>query len=112
MQVNNLSNKKVLVEAQEEAQKIAKGTQRPGQTKEQTKLIAKGIEKGIAEYKKQQKVKSRDRDKTRKKELKAKQPLVEGSEGRSEKSALNWFNIIPWFLLAASWVYFAVYPLA
>ena len=100
------------VESQQEALKIAKATQKPAQTKEQTKLIAQGIEKGIALYKKQQKERSRQADKAKKRVQKDKLtqqatqdhdvlPTVEPSSNHSNK--------LPWLLLIASWVGFAIY---
>ncbi|ASJ95802.1 DUF2956 domain-containing protein [Shewanella marisflavi] len=93
-------------ETKDEALKIAKATQKPGQTKEQTKLIAQGIEKGIAEYKKRQKSKARDRDKARKQELKAKQRQQHDTDTEAPSPEARQVNILPWLLLALSWVGF------
>lgn len=100
------------VETQQEAMKIAKATQKPGQTKEQTKLVAQGIEKGIALYKKQQKEKKRQADKAQKKQKRAK-----SSEPAANPVALESndtistprSSILPWALLAISWVGFIAY---
>ena len=94
-------------ETKNEALKIAKGTQKPGQTKEQTKLIAQGIEKGIAEYKKREKQKARERDKQRKQELKAKKKAA--VEEVIEEPNKGSSSLLPWALLAASWIGFIVY---
>jgi len=98
-------------ESQTEALKLAKGIQRPEQTKAQTKLIAQGIEKGIAEYKKQQKALARDRDKQRKRELKASLRDAANTADTDIESTntlkSRLFVVLPWLLLAASWVYFA-----
>ncbi|GAL33019.1 hypothetical protein JCM19240_6451 [Vibrio maritimus] len=100
------------VETQQEAMKIAKATQKPGQTKEQTKLVAQGIEKGIALYKKQQKEKKRQADKAQKKQKRAKsvepasnQAITDTSETKSAPRTA----ILPWALLAISWVGFIAY---
>ena len=93
-------------ETKDEALKIAKATQKPGQTKEQTKLIAQGIEKGIAEYKKRQKSKARDRDKLRKQELKTKQRQRQEADSEHQPSTTKQANILPWLLLALSWIGF------
>ncbi len=95
-------------ETQTQATKIAKGIQKPGQTKEQTKLIAQGIEKGISEYKKLQAKKSRLRDKERKHQNKQKlQKQQENQlklEGEISKQTNK--NVLPWLLLALSWLMF------
>ncbi|UUM31853.1 DUF2956 domain-containing protein [Vibrio japonicus] len=101
-------------ETQQEATKIANATQRPGQTKEQTRLIAQGIEKGIALYKKQQKEKARLADKAKKKaqrEKRAEQQSIEStpSEPAASNSESVKAPILPWALLALSWVGFIVY---
>ena len=94
---------------------IAKATQKPGQTKEQTKLIAQGIEKGIAQYKKQHKEKARQADKAKKKAQKAKQAqhaaaLVQPkSETVTTIEAQSKTNMLPWALLALSWIGFIIY---
>jgi len=96
---------KVSKEVQAEALKIAKGNQRPKQTKEQTKLIAHGIEKGIADYRKQQKAIARERDKFQKKEKLARQ--TESEDMPVESGKKNFSSLVPWILLALSWVAFA-----
>ena len=94
--------------SQAEALKMAKGMQKVAQTKEQTKLIAQGIEKGIAEYKKQQKSKAWERDKQRKKDLRnAAGEAVEVPAPRPAPSSLR-LVVVPWLLLAATWVYIAL----
>lgn len=90
-------------EVVQEAQTIAKGTQRPGQTKEQTKLIAQGIQKGIEQYKKQQKGKARELDKKLKKVSRQNDVSVDEIESVDEPAKSN---ILPWTLLALSWVGF------
>ena len=100
---------KVSPELQDKAIKVARGTQKSGQTKEQTKLIAQGIEKGIAEYKKQQNKTRRDRDKQRKKELRQKQLRDEKSEQPDSSMPNQKTHILPWLLLALSWLGFATY---
>ncbi|MCB5359368.1 hypothetical protein BCT35_09820 [Vibrio lentus] len=102
------------VESQQEALKIAKATQKPAQTKEQTKLIAQGIEKGIALYKKQQKERSRQADKAKKRVQKEKQTQQanlgeENNVDTSIETTSNHANKLPWLLLIASWVGFAIY---
>ncbi|MDA0119572.1 DUF2956 domain-containing protein [Vibrio sp. T11.5] len=101
-------------ETQKEAMNIAKATQKPGQTKEQTKLIAQGIEKGIAQYKKQHKEKARQADKAKKKAQKAKQAqhaaLVQSkAETVTTIEARSKTNMLPWALLALSWIGFIIY---
>lgn len=102
---------KISPQTQDDAIKVAKATQRPGQTKEQTKLIAQGIQKGIGYYKKQQKAKSRELNK-KLNEVSQKLELA-GSE--HENSNINKDNkvykksVLPWVLLLASWVGFAIY---
>ncbi len=101
-------------QTQQEAMTIAKATQKPGQTKEQTKLIAQGIEKGIALYKKQQKEKNRQADKAKKKAQKTKQSSQQQEseepvsiQDNSASTAPN--HLLPWLLLAVSWIGFAIY---
>ncbi len=92
-----------------EAEAVAKATQRPGQSKEQTKLIAQGIQKGIEEYKKRQKVKARELDKKLKKVRQHSAPeLVANNEPATEQSASS-KPLLPWVLLAASWLGFIGY---
>jgi hypothetical protein len=98
---------KVSPEVEVQAMKMAKGTQKIGQTKEQTKLVAQGIEKGIAEYKKQQGKKLRDIDKQRKQKIK--QRDIESTETVEEASHHNHLKVLPWILLAISWLVFAAY---
>jgi len=108
-------NKKVVPsqETQQEAMKIAKATQKPGQTKEQTKLIAQGIEKGVAQYKKQQKEKARQADKAKKKAQKAKRIVNDNTEIAEDLEQVtapsSTSNLLPWGLLAISWIGFIVY---
>lgn len=104
------------VESQQEALKIAKATQKPAQTKEQTKLIAQGIEKGIALYKKQQKERGRQADKAKKRVQKEKQTLQANQDQDQEQNVdsdnettSNHASKLPWLLLIASWVGFAIY---
>ncbi|MFA0131714.1 DUF2956 domain-containing protein [Vibrio splendidus] len=102
------------VESQQEALKIAKATQKPAQTKEQTKLIAQGIEKGIALYKKQQKERGRQADKAKKRVQKEKQTLQanqdqEQNVDSDNETTSNRASKLPWLLLFASWIGFAIY---
>ncbi|MEZ9040625.1 MULTISPECIES: DUF2956 domain-containing protein [unclassified Vibrio] len=108
------------VESQQEALKIAKATQKPAQTKEQTKLIAQGIEKGIALYKKQQKERSRQADKAKKRVQKEKQTLQANQDQDQDQdqeqnvdldneTTSNHASKLPWLLLFASWIGFAIY---
>ncbi|PTP79166.1 DUF2956 domain-containing protein [Vibrio splendidus] len=102
------------VESQQEALKIAKATQKPAQTKEQTKLIAQGIEKGIALYKKQQKDRGRQADKAKKRVQKEKQTLQanqdqEQNVDSNNETTSNHASKLPWLLLFASWIGFAIY---
>ncbi|MEZ9003227.1 DUF2956 domain-containing protein [Vibrio splendidus] len=102
------------VESQQEALKIAKATQKPAQTKEQTKLIAQGIEKGIALYKKQQKERGRQADKAKKRVQKEKQTLQtnqdqEQNVNSNNETTSNHASKLPWLLLFASWIGFAIY---
>ncbi|MFT6270926.1 MAG: hypothetical protein ACJAVV_003765 [Alphaproteobacteria bacterium] len=98
---------KISPETEVQAMKIAKGTQKIGQTKEQTKLIAQGVEKGIAEYKKQQGKKLRDIDKQRKQKLKQREQ--EGVEPIENAVGNKHMNLVPWILLALSWLGFVAY---
>ncbi|MEZ8245553.1 hypothetical protein BCT10_01485 [Vibrio splendidus] len=102
------------VESQQEALKIAKATQKPAQTKEQTKLIAQGIEKGIALYKKQQKERGRQADKAKKRVQKEKLTLQanqdqEQNVDSDNETTSNHASKLPWLLLFASWIGFAIY---
>lgn len=92
-------------ETKKEAMKVAKSIQKPGQKKEQTKLIAQGIEKGIAEYKKLNKVKLRTRDKQRK-QLSKGHNQVPSIDKPSIKDSHT--SILPWTLLALSWIIFTI----
>ena len=92
-----------------EAMRIARATQRPGQTKEQTKLIAQGIQKGIDQYKKQQKAKAREEDKRRKKSAAARAVETEPNETEQPTTAETGGSILPWALLAISWLGFGLY---
>ncbi|MFA0412843.1 DUF2956 domain-containing protein [Vibrio renipiscarius] len=101
-------------QTQDDAMSIAKATKKPAQTKEQTKLIAQGIEKGIALYKKQQKEKSRQADKAKKKVQRTKR--VENENRDEDPQALTASkpnvqkrSILPWSLLALSWIGFLIY---
>lgn len=100
---NNVSNETI-----EEALAIAKKTQKPGQSKEQTRLIAQGIQKGIAEYKKSAKAKQRQIDKAKKQQKQqhsqTNQIQIETTEPMTRKN-----NVLPWGLLIASWILFALY---
>ena len=90
---------------QDEALAMAKKTQKPGQTKEQTKLIALGIQKGITEYKKQAKSKQRDADKAKKK----KSTINDLEHDISEQQEKSHNSLLPWGLLALSWIGFISY---
>ena len=96
-----------------EALALARNIQKPGQTKEQTKLIAQGIQKGIALYKKQQKAKARDLDKRLKKaasNTSIQAPASEiGAGGLAEPTPKGSKPLLPWLLLACSWVGFIGY---
>ena len=96
---------KVSEETKEEALKVARGTQRPGQTKEQTKLISQGIQKGIDLYKKQYKAKARELDKKLRRVSSNK--LSNNAPEQQQKPVKG--NKIAWYLLAISWLGFAVY---
>ena len=101
-------------ETQAEAERIANATQRPGQTKEQTRLIAQGVQKGIDEYKKQQKARARAADKARKQRQKAQASEFSETEfteteralPSSPRASIAW---LPWLLLIASWIGFAIF---
>lgn len=93
---------------EEDALKIARATQRPGQTKEQTKLISQGIQKGIEQYKKQHKAKSRELDKKLNKAKTNKAVPTSDIEAGVKTTKVK-SNLLPWGLLAFSWLVFAVY---
>ncbi len=81
---------------------------------EQTKLIAQGIEKGIALYKKQQKERSRQADKAKKRVQKEKQTQQTNQDQEqnvetSVETPSNHATKLPWLLLIASWIGFAIY---
>lgn len=98
---------KVSPEVEVQAMKMAKGIQKVGQTKEQTKLISQGIEKGIAEYKKLHSKKLREIDKQRKQKSKLREnQSIEVVESPSAKSSVP---VLPWILLALSWIGFTLY---
>ncbi|MCU7827767.1 MAG: DUF2956 domain-containing protein [Candidatus Thiodiazotropha sp. (ex Myrtea sp. 'scaly one' KF741663)] len=95
-----------------EAMRIAKANQRPGQAKEQTKLIAQGIQKGIDQYKKQQKIKAREMDKRRKKNVPSDIDLTSQQNPKEKTTSpddTQKHNKLPWVLLLASWLGFALY---
>lgn len=94
------------IEVQQASAKVANGIKKPGQTKEQTKLIEQGIQKGIELYKKQHKAKAREADKAKKK-LKNKSNQNNKPETVTQTNEKS--NALPWFLLIASWLSFAVY---
>ena len=96
---------KISEETKDDALKIARGTQRPGQTKEQTKLISQGIQKGIDLYKKQQKVKARELDR----KLRQVSTVKLSNEASVQHPATVKINKIAWYLLAISWIGFAIY---
>ncbi len=102
---------KVSPEVEIQAMKIARGTQKIGQTKEQTKLIAQGIEKGIAEYKKQHGKKTREIDKQRKvrPQAQVKSHEDEKTETVEHTPSHHFIKLLPWGLLALSWISAAVY---
>ncbi|WP_413691659.1 DUF2956 domain-containing protein [Psychromonas sp. KJ10-2] len=91
-------------ETQDEALAMAKKVQKPGQTKEQTKLVAQGIQKGIAEYKKLAKSKQRQADKAKKK----KSPIADVQPETDTSNKSN-TSLLPWCLLALSWIGFVSY---
>jgi len=93
----------------EEALAIAKKTQKPGQSKEQTRIIAQGIQKGIAEYKKSAKAKQRQADKAQKKQQKQKQSQNSQQETITTELSEPKNPLLPWGLLVASWLFFALY---
>jgi len=92
-------------ETQDEALIMAKKVQKPGQSKEQTKLIALGIQKGIAEYKKLAKSKQRNADKAKKKKVTVVHTEPEESVNNSQSTT----TLLPWGLLALSWIGFISY---
>lgn len=92
-----------------EADKIAKATQRPGQSKEQTKLIAQGIQKGIEQFKRQQKEKTREINKKLKNVRQKTNDNLQEPLTQQLISSNNKSPILPWALLALSWVCFVVY---
>ncbi|WP_434339490.1 DUF2956 domain-containing protein [Motilimonas cestriensis] len=99
-----------------EAMQVAKATQKPGQTKEQTKLIAQGIQKGIEEYKKRNKEKARELDKQKRKLQQAKSTLEQeqtnptiSNETLPTQPTTAKQSVLPWLLLAISWLGFAGY---
>lgn len=93
----------------EEALAIAKKTQKQGQSKEQTRLIAQGIQKGIAEYKKTAKAKQRQADQAKKKLQKQKEAQKQQEQTINAEPISNKNNPLPWGLLIASWLIFALY---
>ena len=94
-----------------EAMRIARANQRPGQTKEQTKLIAQGIQKGIDQYKKQQKAKARALDKRRKRPAESSGHGDIAEPADDAKGSAGGMRILPWALLAISWIAFALFLL-
>lgn len=97
-------------QTQEEAERVARATQKPGQTKEQTRLIAQGIQKGIDAYKKQQKARARAADKAKKQRSRAQeQPQTDEAEQQVPPPTASGTPWLPWALLVASWIGFAVY---
>ena len=77
-------------------------------------MIAQGIEKGIAQYKKQHKDKARQADKAKKKAQKAKQAQHSAiaqpeAETVTTVEAQAKTNMLPWALLALSWIGFIIY---
>ncbi|ATG73141.1 hypothetical protein AN401_04130 [Zobellella denitrificans] len=97
-------------QTQSEAERIARATQRPGQTKEQTRLIAQGIQKGIEEYKKQQKAKARAADKARKQQARRQdEDAADEALPLDEAPAPSSSALLPWLLLALSWLGFGLY---
>ena len=107
----NYSKKHQLSEkSKDDAMKVARATQKPGQTKEQTKLIAQGIKKGIEIYKKQQNEKARELDKKLNK-VSALRGTNETSTKQVVESVVVRGKLLPWVLLALSWISFVVYLL-
>lgn len=97
-------------QTQEEAERVARATQKPGQTKEQTRLIAQGIQKGIDEYKKQQKARARAADKAKKQRSREQeQPRSDEQDDHVPVPKTVGTSWLPWVLLVASWIGFAVY---
>lgn len=99
------------VETQTAAMKLARANQRPGQTKEQTQLVAQGIQKGIEQYKKQQKAKARELNKALKKAKKSVEANVSEEENEQDTDVMILYkqSLLPWLLLAASWIAFGIY---
>ncbi|MCE0555591.1 DUF2956 domain-containing protein [Motilimonas sp. E26] len=83
---------------------------------EQTKLIAQGIQKGIEEYKKRNKEKARELDKQKRKLQQAKSTLEQeqtnptiSNETLPTQPTTAKQSVLPWLLLAISWLGFAGY---
>lgn len=106
----NETKARISPETRAEAARIARATQRPGQTKEQTRLIEQGIRKGIDQYKKQHKAKARQVDRQKKRgHVEAHSDTVADNPPASNRQPAYRSLWLPWLLLAASWLGFAVY---
>ena len=93
-----------------EALKIARSVHIEGQTAAETKTIANGIQRGIELFMRQQSEKARDLDKRTKKvkqlanQLAQQQPAeTADAEEKTQRP-----QILPWVLLGASWILFAL----
>ncbi len=99
----------------EEGMRIAQSTQRPGQTKEQTKLIAQGIQRGIDLYKKQHKARARELDrKLRRADHRGgadarNAPVSDQTAPGPEPDLPRRQALLPWALLAATWLAIGMY---
>ncbi len=93
-----------------EAAKIANSIKTEGQTPAETKVIANGIQRGMEMFLRQQSEKTRDLDKRTKKVRQLANQLTQqkAEDGAEESVVIHNKPVLPWMLLAASWVLFLI----
>ncbi len=93
-----------------EAAKIANSIKTEGQTPAETKVIANGIQRGMEMFLRQQSEKTRDLDKRTKKVRQLANQLTQqkAEDGAEESVVIQNKPVLPWMLLAASWVLFLI----
>ncbi len=93
-----------------EALKIANSIKIEGQTPVETKAIAKGIQRGMELFLRQQSEKTRELDKRVKKVKQLATKLAQDNPASEKEEILIMQTApkLPWVLLAASWIFFAI----
>lgn len=105
---NKTRQKKDARDIRADAQKIANSIKIEGQTPAETKAIANGIQRGMEMFLRQQSEKTRDLDKRTKKVKQLANQLAQPTSNTAEVKAEPRHARLPWILLGASWLIFAI----